>query len=186
MTRTDDYLAAVHRRLFLLDGKTRKAIIEELRGHIAEAARSSGQEEAAVLASLDSPAALSRAYGQIYPPSTMAVLLLGVGAILLAFASLPGLVGEAGATVGYVALVAYLLWGSITAGRRAGLQLAGYAFAFRLVGLGFLFMQADPGIELEWGSFVAFLAASALLLVVGYLPGEVRKRREGAERGPLL
>jgi len=186
MSATDEYLAAVRRRLFLLDSKTRAAIITELRGHIAEAAQSAAGDEAAALAHLDPPATLARAYRQIYRPSPWAIVLLGLGAVLLAFASLPGLVGEVGAAIGYAALAAYILWGAIMTGRRSGLQLAGYAFAFRLVGLGFQFMEADPGTEFVWEDFGAFLAASALLLVIGYLPGEVRRRREGAERGPSL
>ncbi len=193
MISVDEYLADVRRSMTGMDARVRDDILKELRSHVAEAAASNGGNVDAAIAQLGSAAQVGRGYRDVYGYAMSVQSLFAAVAALLAILTAPVLQGaqEPGTGIAYfipnllalpalVVLAGWLLWVSVRAGSRAGLLagiLAGAARILVVVAL------LAAGAMLTLDGLAALAVSSALLVLVGWLPGTAKKvwSRPGAE-----
>jgi uncharacterized membrane protein len=180
----DAYLDRVRRRMVGLDAAVREDVIRELRSHLLDAAREAGGDWASVLPRAEAPEAIARRYRDLYGYGRTYQLLLVSGAFLLGLLTLPLVPIGGSFTLAFLlsvlllaALVAYLFWTSVAAGEVVGLLAGVAAGAGRLVVAG-LAMLTGTAAFLE-GGMVLFLFVSALLVVLGYLPGTAKRKWRG-------
>ena len=140
--KAEDFLAAVERKLVGMDAVVRRDIITELRTHMQESVDSGGDIES-VIEAMGSSSELARKYKEVYGYGLAFKLLLTILASFLALFTLPILPFIGGelilplwGSVGFlIALVLYLIWVSITAGRTVGAAIGLVTCVTRLVGL---------------------------------------------------
>ncbi len=190
----DDYLGAVRGAMRGMEPRVREDILRELRSHIAEAASANGGDVRGAIAAMGAPAHVGREYRTLYGFGTAyKVGFILVAAVLAAF-TVPVLQGTAPssgieayvpnlASFPFLVLVVlWLLWVSVAAGSRAGLYAGLGAFAGRLAMAAVLTYAPSGGIVTAAGVALLVLS-SALLVVLGVLPGTAKKAwsRPGAE-----
>ncbi len=178
-TGVDDYLGRVRRALAGMDRKVRDDIVRELGANLTESVRVNGGNVAAAIASLGPPAEVARPYREVYGYGRGYRAAFAVLAAILGIASLPVLLPgpEFGAAsiapaIGLSVLIVFLLWVSVAAGARAGL-VAGTAAAIARIG-GFLVLNL-PYQYYDRAGVTLLLVVSALLVLLGWLPGRAKK-----------
>lgn len=182
----DEYLSRVRRSMAGMEPAVRDDILRELRGHIDESAAADGGSVDDALARLGPPEDVGRGYRELYGYGRLAKLgFIAVG-VVLAVLTVPvlGATEEALAPYGLsivflIVLVAWLLGVSVIAGSRVGLLNGAGAAIARVLALTVVALtQASPASVP--GGLALFVAISAVLPVLGWLPGTARK----AWRGP--
>ena len=181
MTPQDDYLDRVRRAMAGMEPTVRDDILRELRSHIAESTAANGGNVGTALSGLGSPSEVGRHYREIYGYGRAVRILFTAVAFLLAIPSIPVLaVGEQGlfpfglSLVFLVIVAAWVLWVSVAAGSRAGLIAGVAAFAARVIAFGAA-AASQPGASVSPGGIGLLLAASAMLVLLGWLPGTAKK-----------
>lgn len=181
MIAVEDYLAQVRRAMRGMDEAVRTDILQELKGHLDESIAANGGDVKASIAAVGRAADVGRHYRDVYgygrryrlafaavagllAVPSVPVLVIGPENILPFSLSIPFLIGTA----------AWILWVSSAAGSRAGVVAGLAALIGRSAAFGVsAFVQAG-GIVSPLG-LAAFIAASAVLLILGWLPGTARK-----------
>ena len=186
MTGVDEYLAQVRGAMIGMDPRVRDDILLELRSHLSEASAANGGDVGQAIAVMGPPAHVGREYRAVYGYSRGYHLLFALVAAGLAALTLPVLRGSTSAYGNpyylpnllalpfLVVLVGWLLWVSVRAGSRAGLDAGLGAFAGRLLVATGLIVGPSGGIVTPDGVAVLVLS-SALLALVGWLPGTAKK-----------
>lgn len=185
MTSADDYIGEVWRAMSGMDRSVRKDILRELKGHIAESAAANGGNVSAALSALGSPREVGRHYRDVYGYGRRYRLLFTIVAVVLAILSVPVLiVGTenlfpfALSIVFLIGAAAWILWVSVAAGSRTGLVAGLSALVARSGAFAVAAVLQEGGIVSVSG-LGFFIAASALLVLLGWIPGTARKAWSG-------
>ena len=190
----DDYLGAVRDAMRGMEPRVREDILRELRSHIAEAASANGGDVGRAIAAMGTPTQVGREYRTLYGYGTSYKIVFVLVAAVLAAFTVPVLQGTAAssgiqayvpnlASFPFLVLVVlWLLWVSVAAGSRAGLYAGLGAFAGRLAMAAVLTYSPSGGVVTAAGVALLVLS-SALLVVLGVLPGTAKKAwsKPGAE-----
>lgn len=190
----DGYLDAVRAAMRGMEPRVREDILRELRSHITEAASADGGDSARAIALMGHPSAVGREYRAVYGYGRAYRLLFVLIAAVLAALTLPVLQGStpSAGIVSYVPNLAsfpflilavlWLLWVSVAAGSRAGLYAGLGAFAGRMA-MAVVLTYAPSGGIVTVDGVALLLLSSALLVLLGLLPGTAKKvwSRPGAE-----
>ena len=181
MTGLEDYLASVRRSMRGMDPRVREDILRELRSHVAEATAANGGDVGRALAAMGSPGEVGRSYRALYGYGRAIQAGFIALAALFAVFSVPVLTaGDLNAFPSIlsvpilVVLVGWLLWVSAAAGSRVGL-LAGIVACVVRLGAAGLASALQGGAVVLFGGALFFGASSALLILLGWLPGTARK-----------
>ncbi len=181
MTSIDRYVSEVRRHMVGMDAAVREDILRELRSHIAESTRANGGDVDRALAQMDPPARIGREYRSVYGYGRAFKILFVTVALVLSIPTVPvlgqaeaGLVPFAYSVPFLVAGIAWLLWVSVRAGSRVGLIAGAGACASRFAAFGVVALT-QPGATTFEGGLVLFVAVSAALVVLGWLPGTARE-----------
>ncbi len=190
----DDYLSQVRSAMRGMEPRVREDILRELRSHISEAASANGGDFGRAIASMGPPLYVGREYRALYGYGrTYKAAFVLVAAVLSAL-TVPVLQGSSSSSgiAAYVPNLAsfpflvlavlWLLWVSVAAGSRAGLYAGLGAFAGRIGTAAALALSPSGGIVTADGVTLLVLS-SALLVVLGLLPGTAKKAwsRPGAQ-----
>jgi hypothetical protein len=190
----DEYLNQVRGAMRGMEPRVREDILRELRSHLAEAASANGGDLGRAIASMGSPVHVGREYRALYGYGrTYQILFVLVAAVLSAL-TVPVLQGASSssgiqsyvpnlASFPFLVLVVlWLLWVSVAAGSRAGLYAGLGAFAGRVALAAVLALAPSGGVVTANGVTLLILS-SALLVVLGLLPGTAKKAwsKPGAE-----
>ncbi|MFQ6128998.1 MAG: hypothetical protein ACE5QW_08875 [Thermoplasmata archaeon] len=185
--KAEAFLAAVERKLFGMDGTVRRDIIDELRTHIRDESSDSAEDVESVIESMGSPSELARKYKEIYGYGFAFKFLFAFSGLLLAISTLPILPFIGGelilplwGSVGFlIALVLYLIWVSVVAGRRVGGAVGLVACITRLAGI-LLIPLLAKGVPpyADVLDLAAFVLVSVSLIAVGYIPGKSKEKWE--------
>ncbi len=190
----DGYLDAVRRAMRGMEPRVREDILQELRSHLSEATTASGGDVNRAIASMGPPEQVGREYRTLYGYGTVYKAVFVLIAAVLSALTLPVLQGTT-LSLGneayvpnlasfpfLVLVVLWLLWVSVAAGSRAGLYAGLGAFAGRMAMAGLLTYAPSGGIVTAGGIGLLVLS-SALLVVLGYIPGTAKKAwsKPGAE-----
>lgn len=184
MTGIEAFLRDVDANLVGMDRAVREDIVRELRSHLADAVAAEGSGPATAIRDLGSPREVGRRYKDVYGYGRPFRALFTVVALLLAVPTLPVLgafaadtqVPDLYAVPAVAVLAAFLIWVSVRAGSQAGLY-AGLAAAGGRLGLLFLLaVLGSSSVIATPDGLAAFAAVSTILVVLGWLPGEARKR----------
>lgn len=186
MTAVDEYLAQVRASMLGMDPKVREDILLELRSHLTEAAAANGGDVGRALEAMGPAVHVGRGYRVVYGYSRGYQLLFAAVAAVLAALTLPVLQGATSAygnpyylpnllALPFLVLVmGWLLWVSVQAGSRAGLAAGLGAFMGRMVLAAALILGPSGGIVTLAGVAV-LVVSSALLVLVGWLPGTAKR-----------
>ena len=181
MTSVDEYVSEVRRGTRGMDRGAREDILRELRSHITEAVAANGGDVPAALAGLGNARTVAKGYVDLYGFGRGYRALFVAIAALIAAPTVPVLqvTEEALAPYGLsvpflVALVAWLLWVSVRAGSRVGLYAGTAACVGRLAAFGLAGLLQAGGTTVP-GGLALFVATSAVLVLLGWLPGSARK-----------
>ncbi len=181
MMSQDEYLAQARRAMAGMEPSVRDDILREIRSHLAEASASKVGTASVATADLGPPAELGRRYRELYGYGKAYKILFMAVAFLLAIPSVPVLgITEAGffpytfSLILLAAVVGWILWISVAAGSRVGLLVGIAAFVSRFVTIGVVALS-QPGAEPVAGGLVLFIAVSAMLPVLGWLPGTAKR-----------
>jgi len=185
MTAADDYIGEVWRAMGGMDHSVRKDIVRELKGHIKESTAANGGNVTAALTALGSPTDVGRHYREVYGYGRRYRLIFTIVAVLLAIPSVPVLiVGTENLfpfTLSILFLIGaavWILWVSAAAGSRAGL-IAGVAALVARLGAFAVAAIVQAGGVVSVSGLGFFVAASALLVLLGWIPGTARKAWSG-------
>ena len=181
MSGPETYLAEVRRSMRGMDPRVREDILRELASHVAEATAANGGDVGRALAGMGSPREVGRSYRALYGYGrTVQVGFIALAALFAVF-SVPVLTG--GDLTAFpsilsvpvlVVLVAWLLWVSAAAGSRVGLLAGIVACVARLAAAG-LASALQGGAVVLLGGALFFGVSSALLILLGWLPGTARR-----------
>ena len=168
-------LSRVKLRMFGMPRKTKKGIIEELRGHIIESANAMDGPAAIedVVRDMDPPRKMAKMYKQIYGYGLLFKVFFVIVTIVLSILTVP--VWEVvnpnfSTTFIFLILIVFLFLVGSKAGKRMGLAVGISAFLTRFIVLGLIAAAAgEHGIIQGGGTFVFFLS-SILLVLIAYLP----------------
>lgn len=181
----DDYLGRVRRHLAGMDSRVREDVVRELRAHLAESVAANGGNVGVAIAQMGRPAQVGREYKALYGYGSVYRALFLIFAGVLAVLSVPVLqAGDPGpAPLGLSvpvlgSLVGWLLWVGVRAGSRVGLYAGLVAGLARVVALG-VAAAVNPGAIAPLGELGLFLGTSAVLVVLGWLPGTAKKAWAG-------
>ncbi|HYS71011.1 MAG TPA: hypothetical protein VEM95_01170 [Thermoplasmata archaeon] len=181
MTPIDAYMARVSRGLAGMAAGVREDILGELRSHLADAAREGNEAQA--VAAAENPEAVAARYKELYGyGSAYRAVFVGLAAVL-AVPTLPLLLyagtGNAIAfstTLAFLGvLVAYLMAVAVKAGARAGLAAGLAACLSRFASVAVLSVVAGAILP-DAAAWASFLAVSAMLIVIGFVPGRAKER----------
>ncbi len=179
MSETDDYLKAVASAMRGVDRRIREDVLLELKAHLADAMADGGA--ATVVANLEAPHAIARRYKDLYGygrPYQALFVLVGVGLALLTVPIL-GLAEPAASLVTVLALGAlagFLLLAAMDAGSKVGLLAGLAACTARIATLAAAQIATEIAPVTDARGWTLFLAVSALLVVLGYVPGRAKER----------
>ena len=186
MNPIDDYLGQVGGAMTGMDPRVRDDILRELRSHLAEAASANGGDLARAIGAMEPASEVGREYRTLYGYGrTYKILFILVAAVLSAL-TLPVLQGATpssgiatyvqnlAAFPFLVLVVLWLLWVSVAAGSHVGLYAGIAAFAGRVAAAGLLVLTPSGGLVTADGLAV-LLVSSALLALLGWLPGTAKK-----------
>ena len=184
--RVDEYVGRVDRSLMGMDREVRDDVVKELRANLADSVTANGGDVAAAIGQMGRPADVARRYREVYGYGRAYKTAFIAIATALGLLSLPVLVANpgTGSALGPVivlaVLIAFLLWISVAAGPIVGLAAGLGAAAARIVGFSVL---ALSGQTFDWVGLAFLIAVSALLPVLGWLPGRAKRdwTKPGAE-----
>jgi len=179
MSATEAYLAEVASAMRGINRRIRDDVLRELKAHLADAVADGG--ESAVVASLEAPSAIATRYRELYgygrPFQALFVLIAAALAVLTV--PLFGLTEPAASAVSFLVLVglaAYLILAAMRAGSSVGL-LAGLAAGIaRVVALAAAQVATEIAPVTDARGWSLFLVLSALLVVLGYVPGRAKEK----------
>jgi uncharacterized membrane protein len=186
VTQIDDYLAEVGSAMTGMEPRVRQDILEELRSHLADSASTHGGDLGRAIEDMGPPKKVGREYRAVYGYSRGYKLVFVVLAAVLAALTLPvfqGATSPSGipdyspnllALPFLVLVVLWLLWVSAQAGSRAGLY-AGIGASVGRLGAAFLLFLVPSGGIVTAGGLAVLLLSSALLVLLGWLPGTAKK-----------
>lgn len=185
MTAVDEYLARVRRAMRGMDPRVKEDILRELRAHVAESTAANGGNVGIAIAGMGDPVTVGREYRALYGyGATFKALFLGIAAGL-AVPSVPVLWWADALLTPYAlslpflaALAAWLIVAGVRAGARVGLVAGLTACGVRLAALAAA-AYAVPGASTVPEGLAAFVGASLVLVVLGWLPGTARQRWRG-------
>ncbi len=190
----DGYLDAVRHAMRGMEPRVRDDILQELRSHLTEAAAANGGDVDRAITSMGPPAQVGREYRGVYGYGKAYKTVFVVLAAVLAALTVPVLQGTVPALGNQaytpnlasfpflVLVVLWLLWVSVAAGSRAGLYAGLGAFAGRVAMAAVLTYSPSGGIVTA-GGVALLVLSSALLVLLGALPGTAKKAwsKPGAE-----
>ena len=186
MTAVDEYLDRVGGAMAGMDPAVRKDVLDELRSHLADSAAANGGDAARAIDAMGSAERVGREYRSLYGYSAGYKAVFAAVAAAFGVLTLPVLQGTTApsgipdyttnliALPFLVVLVGWLLWVSVAAGSRAGLLAGVVAFGARVAAALVLILVPSGGIATLDGLAVLVLS-SALLVLVGWLPGTAKK-----------
>lgn len=180
MTPMDEYLARVARGLAGMDPRIREDILKEFRSHVADATREEGDGG---IRAMEAPEAVAARYKAMYGYGSTYRAILAAVAAVLAVPTLPiFLYAGVGSTVTFAltlaflaVLVAYLMVVAVKAGSAAGLGAGLSACLARFASLA-VFSATAEAVVPDVNAGVLFVAVSALLVLLGFLPGRAREK----------
>jgi len=173
----DTYIRTLERRLFMLSGSVRKDIVQEVRGHIEDSARSYGGRRRGMrkaIAEFGPADAIAKQYGEIYEPGLHIYAAVSAVAAVLAVRSHP-LLGASSSFM-FAILALFLVFASIHCGKRLGLSAAFAAVVARSIQTGYILQAYPDYVEYSSAGMALFILATLLLLPIGYFPGTLRER----------
>lgn len=181
MTPLDAYLAQVDRHLAGMDRRVRQDILRELHGHLVESAAANGGNVGIAIAQMGPAAEVGRGYKRVYGYGAAFHALFLALAAGLAVLSVPVLqeteagLAPLGLSVPVLGgLVAWLLWVGVRAGSKVGLYAGLTACGSRLATFAAV-AAVEPGAFAAIGGLSLFVGTSAVLVVLGWLPGTAKK-----------
>jgi uncharacterized membrane protein len=179
MTEADAYLRDVAAAMRGIDRRIREDVIRELKAHLADAAADGG--ESSVVADLESPQAIARRYTDLYgygkPFQVLFVLIAaGLAVVTVPLFGLPEPVASAISLLVLAVLVVYLLLAAMRGGSSVGLLASLAACVARIVTLVAAQLVAEVSPVTDARGWILFLAVSALLVVLGYVPGRAKEK----------
>jgi len=186
VTQIDEYLARVGSAMTGMEPRVRRDILEELRSHLEDSASMPGGDQGRAIEAMGPATKVGREYRAVYGYSrgyklVFVVLAAGLGALTLPV--LQGATSPLGipdyspnllALPFLVLVVFWLLWVSVQAGSRAGVY-AGIGASLGRLGAALLLFFAPSGGIVTAEGFAVLLLSSALLVLVGWLPGTAKK-----------
>jgi uncharacterized membrane protein len=188
VTDAEAYLSQVRAAMAGMEPAVREDILKELRSHLAESAAANGGDVSKAIVAMGSPSDVGQRYRNVYGFGRAFKGLFVAASAALGVLSSAVLQGTQESYVpnllslpALVVLVGFLLWVSVRAGGRAGLY-AGLGACLARIASVFVLAFAFGGVLTDVGT--AFLAtSSALLILLGWLPGTARQAwtRKGAE-----
>jgi len=180
MKPSEEYLNQVRRSMVGMDPAMRDDILRELQSHVADATAANGGNVGTTLSQLGAPQVVGRRYRELYGYGRTFQLLFYAVGFLLAIPSVPVLSASTEGlfpftfSLVFLAIVAgWTIWVSVAAGSRAGLGAGLAAFASRFLALGAAIL-VEPGTVVTAEGFVLFLATSAMVILLGWLPGTAK------------
>ncbi len=186
MSAGDEYLAQVGAAMTGMDPRVRKDILDELRSHLADSAAANGGDVGRAIQAMGPAVRVGREYRALYGYSTGFKAVFALVAAGLAALTLPVLGGTTSpsgipdylpnvlALPFLVLVIGWLLWVSAQAGSRAGLWAGLAACVARISFAAALILAAPTGIVTRDG-LVVLVLSSALLVLVGWLPGTAKR-----------
>jgi uncharacterized membrane protein len=181
MTPLDDYLDRVRHAMAGMEPSVRDDIVRELRSHLTESTAANGGNPGMAVAALGSPAEVGRNYRKLYGYGRAYRLMFAGIAFLVAIFSVPVLAaGDPGvfpyglSILFLVAAAAWVVWVSAAAGRRAGTMAGTGAFVGRILAFG-VAAGSQRGAVASPGGVALFGIASAMLILLGWLPGTAKQ-----------
>lgn len=190
MTGVDEYLQQVRGAMAGMDPRVREDILAELRSHLADSAAANGGDVGRAIEAMGPAPRVGREYRAVYGYSVGFRGVFVLVAAVLAALTVPVLQG-ATSSLGnpyflpnlvalpfLVLLVGWLLWVSAQAGSRAGLYAGLAACLARIVVVVALLLGPSNAVVTIDGAAVLALS-SALLVLVGWLPGTAKKAWAG-------
>lgn len=186
MTPIDEYLAQVGSAMTGMDPRVRNDILQELRTHLTDSAAANGGDTVRAIGAMGAATRVGREYRRLYGYSRGYTLLFAVIAATLAAFTLPvfqGGIASSGipdytpnllALPFLIMVVLWLFWVSVQAGARAGL-LAGIGSFVARVGAASLLTLSSSGVLVTADGVAVLLVSSALLVLLGWLPGTAKK-----------
>ncbi len=192
MSAIDAYIYSMRKHLRGMDPKVVSDILNELRVHVSDMAAESGITVEEAISQMETPRVMAKSYKELYGYGFAVKLLLTAVAILISIPSLPLFLPASEIaedpvwlSVFFFGVAAfYLIWLSVVAGKHVGLYagVSGCVTRFIVLGLMFIFYsEADLGGTM---GIISFAVSSMLLIAIGYLPGEAKKRWEG--KSPVI
>lgn len=179
------YLKNVKLWMFGMSRKTVKGIIQELQNHIVESAHAMGGPSTVdtVVSGMLPPRKMAKMYKQIYGYGMLFKVIFIIIIIFLSIWTVPiWEVANPNFSTNFVFLI--LIFVLFFVGSKAGIRMAlvaGFsAFITRFIILGLIAAIAGEHGIIQGGAMFAFLLASALLILVAFLPEEQSRsgRRE--------
>lgn len=161
----------------MLSGGVRKDIVQEVRGHLEESARSYGGRRRGMrkaIAEFGPANAIARQYREIYEPGIQIFITFAAVAAALALRSHPFLGATSSIIFAFLAL--FLVFASIEFGKRLGLVAAIAAVVTRLLQTGYILQAYPDYLEYSNTGMALFIVATLLLIPIGYFPGTLRER----------
>jgi len=174
----DDYLNRVRRSLTGMDRSVRDDVVAELRANLVESVRANGGNIGAALGAMGPSAEVARRYRSIYGYGAAYRAAFISASSVIGLFTLPVIVPNPGAglllgpEIVLVILSAFLLWISVAAGGRVGFAAGVGAAAARMAGFAVL---ALSGQTFDLSGLVLLVAVSALLPLLGWLPGRTKQ-----------
>lgn len=179
----DAYMGKVNRHLLGLPSNARAGILAELRDHLDSqfAQRGAALPEMfeSGISKLEPPRKVAKRYKKLYGYSLAFKILFAIAGVLLGIATIP--VWEIAApgynsTLAFILLLAYLYWVGTRAGKRMGLAVGALAAMTRLFLLAIIAAALSGQGFVDGGPAFAYFLTSLMLVFIGYVPGEARKR----------
>ena len=181
----DAYLAAIERKLFWMNRKTREDILKEIRSHLSDRI-AAGESPGDVILSFGSADAIAKEYLRIYGFGSGFVFALSILALILSVFTVPGVANISSDYFGmdWVALVflvltiLLVLFTAFKGGRKAGMIAGTVGCATMFVVLGVL--VSTGAVVIQDGAFGAlgFVVVSIMLPVIGYLSSVKPQEKE--------
>lgn len=177
----DEYLRRVSRGLAGMDPRVREDVLRELRSHLSDA--SAEMDEARAIAAAEPPAQVAarykdldgygRAFQAVFVSIASVLAVLTLPLLLFGGADTPLAFGVA---LGFLlALVAFLMWVAVRAGSTVGLVAGVAACVTRFASVAALGAFAGAVVA-GLGGWTLFALTSALLILIGWVPGRAKER----------
>ncbi len=186
----DGYLGKVNMHLLGIPSDARAGILAELRDHMEVQASEVGTTPDSYIMDRtikpESPKKVAKRYKGVYGYSNLFKVLFAIVGIILGIATIPvwELVSPGfSSSFWLLVLIVYLYWVGTRAGKRVGFAVGLAVALSRLVLLSIIATALTPqGAILDSGLAFAFGLTSLILVFIGFIPGEARKKwKERAE-----
>lgn len=182
MISIEAYLSEVHRGLGGMDVGVRTDIVRELRSHLADSVAANGGNIDAAIQSLGDARSVARRYRELYGFGASYRVLFYVLAGAFGVLTVPVLfAGDEGIFPFFLSAVfvgiefVFLIWVSVSAGNRAGLDAGIAGLAGRMAAFGIAIAANRTGFVITPEGLAAFLLVSLLFVLVGWIPGKAKQ-----------